>query len=152
MALVLGGIVFKNFEIPQDIVFPLRQRHHVHYLVGAERVIDAVGPDPQPIRWEGRFTGPDATPRVRSLQSMTSSGIEWLLVYASFLEQVLITEFTPILEKPYDIRYRIEVLPTTTRGSGGIPATASSFDTTSAVVSSDLKSATQTLATGGILL
>lgn len=119
MALILGGVVFKKFEIPENIVFPIRQRHHIHYFLGSSRVVDAAGTDPQPIRWAGRFTGPDASSRVRTLISMTESGQEWLLVFASFMSRVLIVEFAPDLEKPWDIRYMIEVLPTGAEGARG---------------------------------
>lgn len=135
-ALVLGGIVFKHFEIPERIVFPRRQRHHIHYHVGSERVVDATGPDPLPIRWSGRFTGPDAAPRVRTLINMTDAGVALQLVYGSFMDRVLITEFTPDLEKIYDIRYTIECLPTEARGA--YTATLGALQSTSAMVGVDL--------------
>lgn len=130
-SLVLGGVVFRNFEIPQSIIFPIRQRHHIHLHVGSDRVVDATGPDPQPIRWSGRFTGPDASSRVRTLQVMTAAGAELPLVYASFQERVLIIDFTPDLTKSYDIYYQIEVLPTTNQGggSGGLAQLSESMGT-----------------------
>lgn len=112
MALILGGVVFRNFEIPENVLFPIRQRHHIHYHVGAARVVDATGPDPQPIRWSGRFTGPDASDRARALESMAEGGLEWTLVFASFQRQVLVTDFQPDLRRSYDIPYAIECLPT----------------------------------------
>jgi hypothetical protein len=140
-ALVLGGVVFKNFEIPEHIIFPIKQRYKIHYHLGSARVVDAMGPDPQPVRWEGRFTGPDASSRVRALQGMTSSGVEWHCVFGTFMEQGLITDFTPVMEKPWDYRYAIEFLPTTNQGSGSGGASFSPLNTTGFVVGQDLTTA-----------
>lgn len=140
-ALVLGAVIFRNFEIPDHIVFPVSQRHKVHYFVGSDRVIDAMGPDPEPIRWNGRFTGPNAASRVRTLQAMTSSGAEWACVYNTFMERVLIIRFTPIMTKAYDYDYAIELLPTTNQGGGAGGLGFAPTATTGEVVGQDLSQA-----------
>lgn len=118
-SLVLGGVVFRRFEIPESVRFPIRQRHHVHFLMGGKRVIDATGPDPLPIHWSGRFTGSNAASRCRTLEVMTAAGREVICVFGPFLRPVLITHFSPDMQKPYDIPYSIEVLPTRTEALGG---------------------------------
>jgi hypothetical protein len=117
-SLILGGVIFKHFEIPSRLTFPMAHRYNIHKQVGGGRVVDAMGQDPQPRQWAGRFTGVDATPRARMLEQMTAQGRELPLVYGSFMNMVLIILFEPDMERTYDIPYRIVVLPTRPIGGG----------------------------------
>lgn len=119
MALVLGGFVFRGFEIPSNVRFPLSQRHHIHRQVGGGRVVNAMGPDPEPISWGGRFTGSNASSRVNTLRALTAAGRELPVVFASFMYMVLITRFDPDLTKPYDVYYQIQLTPTQPFGGAG---------------------------------
>lgn len=119
MALVLGGFVFRGFEIPSNVRFALSQRHHIHRLVGGGREVNAMGPDPDVISWGGRLTGSNASGRVNTLRALTAAGRELPVVFASFMHMVLITRFDPDLTKSYDIYYQIQLTPTRPFDLGG---------------------------------
>jgi hypothetical protein len=53
----IGGISLSEWEIPERINFGGKQQVTVHKLIGGNRVIDAMGPDPDDVRWSGRFRG-----------------------------------------------------------------------------------------------
>src|ERR1700761_7345057 len=93
VALLLGPIVFRNFELPSGVNFGGRQRLALHRLPGGSRVIDALGRDDAQINFSGIFTGPDATLRSRSLDEMRVSGIALPLTWDVLFYTVLISEF-----------------------------------------------------------
>lgn len=140
-ALVLGGVVFRGFELPERVVFPMHHRHHIHRLMGGDRVIDATGPDPLAVAWRGRFFGSDATSRARALLTMTEQGREQPCVWGSFMTQVLIVSFVPEFEREWQVRYAIECLPTVPRISGGGGIFAGIVPTITSMASDDLSAA-----------
>jgi hypothetical protein len=93
ITLTLGGIVFNDFEIPENINFGGDQRLVVHKLPGGTRVIDAMGPDEAEIRWSGRFRGPSAEQRGLVLDFMRCQGQQVLLTWGLHIYQVVISHF-----------------------------------------------------------
>jgi hypothetical protein len=107
VALLLGPIVFRDFEIPSGVNFGGRQRLALHRLPGGSRVIDALGRDDAQINFSGIFTGPDATLRARSLDEMRVSGIALPLTWDVLFYTVLISEFRADYCSGWWIPYRI---------------------------------------------
>lgn len=105
--LTLGGVVFADFEIPERINFGGGQMLSVHKLPGGTRVIDAMGPDDEDIRWSGRFRGPSAEQRGFLLDFMRRSGQQVLLTWSLHRYQVVIREFKADFQQPYEIPYSI---------------------------------------------
>ncbi|KAA0685998.1 hypothetical protein DTW90_34495 [Neorhizobium sp. P12A] len=106
-SLILGNITFQGFEIPEAINFGGRQETKVHKLLGGQRVVDTMGPDPDPVRWSGQFRGPDAMERAQSLDALRASGAQIPLYYLSTFVTVVISEFQANPNRPYEIPYRI---------------------------------------------
>ena len=93
VALLLGPIVFQDFEIPAGINFGGRQRLALHHLPGGFRIINALGRDDAQISFSGIFTGSDATLRARSLDELRVAGIALPLTWDVLFYTVLIAEF-----------------------------------------------------------
>lgn len=80
--LVLGGVTFRGFEVPERIVLPGGAHTiHTHSLIGGARVLDMMGPDPVDISWHGRFRGNDALSRFHAVDNIRISGREVSLTY-----------------------------------------------------------------------
>ena len=43
VGLTLGGIEFRDFEVPEQIVFGGGQTFAIHQIIGGSRVVDALG-------------------------------------------------------------------------------------------------------------
>jgi hypothetical protein len=107
VALLLGPIVFQDFEIPAGINFGGRQRLALHRLPGGSRVIDALGRDDAQISFTGIFTGSDATLRARALDELRVAGIALPLTWDVLFYTVLIAEFHADYRNGSWIPYRI---------------------------------------------
>jgi hypothetical protein len=110
--LKLGDIEFREFEVPEELPFGGRQTLKVHRFVGNSRAIDAMGYDPDPIRWAGRFRGPDAISRAKALEAMAATGREYALTCGELAYTVVIEEFEArqvgAREVPYSIRCEVK--------------------------------------------
>lgn len=118
--LVLGSIVFRDFEIPEEIQFGMRQAKHVHKHVGGGRIVDAMGPDPEPIRWRGRFRGPTAPSRARACERLAGSGRQVGVSWGSFYYVVLVDLFEADYKSFREIPYHIECTVVGSGAGGGI--------------------------------
>lgn len=106
-SVVLGGIVFQDWEIPESINFGGAQQVSVHKLIGGTRVVDAMGPDPADVTWSGRFRGPNAMFRAQAMDAMRAAGAQVPLYYLSTFVTVVITSFKAQPERFYEIPYTI---------------------------------------------
>ena len=93
VALLLGPIVFQDFEVPSGINFGGRQRLALHRLPSGSRVIDALGRDDAQISFSGIFAGSDAILRARSLDELRVAGIPLPLTWDVLFYTVLISDF-----------------------------------------------------------
>jgi hypothetical protein len=107
VTLTLGGVVFADFEVPENINFGGQQMLNVHKLPGGTRVIDDMGPDDDDIRWSGRFRGSSAEQRALLLDYMRRQGKPVLLTWSLHRFQVVIHEFKPDFRQSYEIPYSI---------------------------------------------
>lgn len=105
--LLLGPIIFQDFEVPERINFGGAQRLAVHQFPGGARVIDALGRDDADISFNGTFTGEDATLRARTLDELRALGMVLPLTWDVFTYSVVIREFTAQYERPGWIPFRI---------------------------------------------
>ena len=105
--LLLGPVLFQDFELPERITWGGAQRMAIHRLPGGDRVIDSMGRDDADILWSGVFTGPDAGARARLLDLLRADGGVWPLAWSSFAYSVVIARFEADYTKSTWIPYRI---------------------------------------------
>ncbi len=105
--MLLGPVVFRDFEVPGQVSWGGAQRVSVHALPGGRRVIDAMGRDDAPILWEGVFSGEDAAMRARLLDLMRADGGVWPLTWGGFFYSVVIQAFQVRYERATWMPYRI---------------------------------------------
>jgi hypothetical protein len=91
--LTLGGITFESFEVPASIKFGNTQAIVLHKIPGGTRVIDLMGPDPDPISWSGIMLGANANSRAQALQAACDAGKVVTLSWATFSFDVVIGRF-----------------------------------------------------------
>jgi hypothetical protein len=133
--LILGGIAFQGFEIPQKINFG--GRHHItqHVLIGGDRVLDMLGPDPADIHWEGRFRGNGALTRAQAIEAMMDAGAEVALTWGGLFRMVVVSAFQPDYEKRYEIPYRITCTVSQVQAGSSLGVLAS---TVTSLIGSDM--------------
>ena len=126
---VLGPVLFAGFEVPERIVLGGRQRLAVHTLLGAGRLIDALGPDDADIAWSGVIAGPDAGARVRLLDGLRRGGSAWPLAWDGWRFTVVVKRFAAEMRGLSWVPYRIVCavlcegeLPVTEDDLAGVPA------------------------------
>jgi hypothetical protein len=105
--LLLGPVVFQDFEVPACINFGGRQRLALHHLPGGARIIDALGRDDAQIAFSGIFSGSDATLRARILDELRASGLPLPLTWDVFFYTVMISEFHADYRNSWWIPYQI---------------------------------------------
>ena len=105
--LVLGGVSFGGFEIPNQINFGGEHNITVHELAGGSRVLDAMGSKPDPISWSGRFRGPNAVARAQAIDELRIAGSQIDLAWLNFARSVVVRSFKANTEKAYEIPYQI---------------------------------------------
>jgi hypothetical protein len=106
--LLLGPVLFRDYELPEWIGWGGRQRLAVHRLPGGRRVIDAMGRDDAAISWSGVFSGEDGAMRARLLDLMRAEGSAWPLNWGSFLYSVVVSGLSVRYERSNWLPYRIE--------------------------------------------
>ena len=106
-SLLLGPVLFRDFELPERIAWGGAQRLAVHELPGGRRVIDAMGRADAPIAWSGTFSGEDAAMRARLLDLMRADGGVWPLTWGRFFYSVVIQAVSVQYERATWMPYRI---------------------------------------------
>jgi hypothetical protein len=105
--LLLGPILFQDFELPATIAWGGSQSLAIHRLPGGNRIIDAMGRDDADIKWSGVFSGPDACFRARALDLMRAEGDVWPLTWDGFFYSVIISHLDIDQNRPNWLPYRI---------------------------------------------
>lgn len=105
--ITLGGFQFQGFEIPESVPLGGSQDKTTHTLLGGARVVDAMGPSERDITWSGRFQSSDAVDRAKSLEALRIAGLALPLVVDSEFRTVIITEFSWVYERAYQVTYSI---------------------------------------------
>ena len=107
IALLLGPVAFRDFEIPSAINFGGAQRLAVHRLSDGTRIIDALGRDDADITFSGTFTGANATLRARLLDELRVAGTPLPLTWDVFFYTILISRFQADYQQNAWIPYRL---------------------------------------------
>ena len=110
--LLLGSFFFQNFEIPETVrgLLSGKQMLATKKLIGGQRVIDAMGPDPADVSWSGRFQGGDIVARGSQVATMRDAGQPVVLVCDAVTLTVMIEEFNIRYERPYQGLYDIKLV------------------------------------------
>jgi hypothetical protein len=106
----LGSVSFRDFEVPEEIIFGGGQMLAVHQMIGGGRVIDALGSEDGEISFSGTFSGPDAARRAQALDVARSLGASLLLAWNGFSYTVMIGEFVAAYTKPWWIPFSIRLV------------------------------------------
>lgn len=107
MGLILGGIVFQIYEIPERIPFGGKHMVNVHQLIGGARQVDAMGPDELDPTWTGRFQGAGAHARAKQVDALRISGATVPLVFGPNFYNVIVIDFHADYERVYQVPYKI---------------------------------------------
>ncbi|MDX5932699.1 hypothetical protein [Acidiphilium acidophilum] len=110
VAVTLGGVAFRDFEIPAEITFGGVQRLAIHQPVGGGRIVDTLGAAATEIGFAGVFSGPDAETRAQTLGIARDAGIALPLVWGGFAYEVVIASFEAAYRKPWWIPFRIALV------------------------------------------
>lgn len=105
----IGGVTLDSWETPEQICLTAAQKLNKHVLIGGQRQIDAMGPDPDPIKWSGRARGANATGDMMAIRAMTIAGAAVPLTWNQFYFLVIIKRFDPHYQRPIEWTYEIEV-------------------------------------------
>lgn len=107
--LVLGDFEFLDFEVPERLALPGRQKTVLHQMIGGKRVIDVLGVEYDPLTWSGIITGSQSGDRVKALERMRDAGEQLTLTLDDYSFTVVITSFTPVYDFIYRRPFTIEV-------------------------------------------
>jgi len=138
MALVLGGFIFTDYAIPEQVPQGGEHNFVIHKLIGGNRVINAMGPDDGDITWHGRFQGSNAVALALQLDSLRKSGTQVPLLIDSQHYMVGVRKFEWDYQRSYQILYRISCVIATSSNSGGSFAPSMGLD---GLVGGDMASA-----------
>ena len=111
VGVTLGGVAFRDFEIPEEIAFGGIQRLAVHQPVGGGRVIDVLGAAAGEIVFAGVFSGPDAELRAQLLDVARNTGAVLPLAWSGFAYSVVVAGFSASYRKPWWIPFEIRLVP-----------------------------------------
>lgn len=106
-SLILGPVIFEDFELPARIPLGGQQRLAIHRLADSTRVIDILGPDEDDIAWSGVLTGPLAPARVRALDALRQAAQPLALSFGEWFATVLVSDFAADANLAGWIPYRI---------------------------------------------
>lgn len=106
---VLGDFEFLDFEVPERIAIPGRQKTVLHQMIGGKRTVDVLGIEYDPLSWSGIITGSQSGERVSALERMRDAGEQLTLTLDNYSFTVVITSFTPVYEFIYRRPFTIEV-------------------------------------------
>jgi len=148
VTLTLGGVPFKDMEIPEKISFGGKQRISVQNLIGGGRVVTALGIDDGNIKFSGVFSGRDAVSRVQILDAARAAGAQLPLCWDEFFYIVVIQEFAVEYQKTNLIPFSLICIVVTDPISEIVIDTISSAN----AVLNDLESASSFINQSGLNL
>ena len=103
----VGGIQLTIWQTPSEMPMPTTQMLNKHVLVGGQRQIDAMGPDPQVLAWKGLSRGQFAGTNMAALKSLCNSGATVPLTWNAFFYTVIVASFTAVYKRPNEWEYDI---------------------------------------------
>lgn len=126
---ILGGVVFTDFAVPDKINFGGKQTLAIHKAIGGQRTINPTGADPDPITWSGKFRGPGALGSAQAVDAMRIAGLPVSLSWLGLSYSVIVSQFKGETEKYYEVPYTVtcEVVTDPNQLAGGAPASLTSL-------------------------
>lgn len=119
----LGAFEFVGQAVPQSIKIGGTQNLAVHQLVGGKRIIDAMGPQPEPLSWSGWLVGEQAMEQYLYLNALRAQGKELAFSFGDLSYQVVVSSFTADFQRRYQMPYTITLEVVTDESlKGGLPA------------------------------
>lgn len=111
-AITLSGagfsVTFLDNEHPSELPMnPLTEQLAVHPMIGGFRKVQDLGPQPDPISWEGTFWDAQAADKVATIQAMEKAGQPLTLTWYTLRLTVLISKFLPVALHQWRIKYSI---------------------------------------------
>lgn len=103
----LGGITFSDWETPTRLALPSGHKLNKHMLIGGQRVIDAMGYDPEPMRWSARSRTPASAGQMAALKAMCDAGQTVTLTWNTYSYQVIIEKCGPVYRTPIEWEYTV---------------------------------------------
>jgi hypothetical protein len=113
VVVTLGGVPFRDFEVPEKISFGGAQRVAVNRLIGGGRVVNALGEDDGEIHFGGVFSGDDAAARAQLLDAARTLGTAIPLAWGRFFYMVVLAEFAAEYTKPWWIPFAVRCVVAT---------------------------------------
>lgn len=114
---ILDTISFYDREVPDHIPWGGKQMLAIHRQLGGRRVVDAMGPDPHPIKWSGKFlsfgsgagslSNTDAAVRARAVDTLRQSGRQVWLYWGTFAYLVIVSDFVADYKHEWVIPYTV---------------------------------------------
>lgn len=144
--LSLGGVSFRDMEVPEQIFFGGSQRLSVQNTIGNNRVVEAIGGNDGDIFFSGIFSGSDAVERAQLLDSARNLGTKLPLAWKDFYYLVVIRQFSAVYCKPNLIPFSIDC----TVVSDPLADTAASLAPIASLISDDFADAMVFCGSAGI--
>ena len=140
-ALLLGGVSFRDFEVPESIAWGGAQQVTVHKLPGGLRVIDSMGRDDRNSDWSGIFLSADASSRAMQIDQLRIAGDPVSLSWGDFTFDVVITSFNCDYRRDRWIPYQISCTVLQDQSESSLL----SFVSTALAIGNDLYAAAQSM-------
>jgi hypothetical protein len=122
--LTLGGVQFQTQQAPEDFpIGAIEQRLAIIELAGGGRVVQAMGAQPKPVTWKGRFYANEVATVIPALQGYAVDGRERLLTWGREQWYCIVKDVTPTYKFAFYSLYDITV--EITRAANGILTIAS---------------------------
>lgn len=140
LPLVLGGLIFQSFEIPESFrKLGGKQAHSIREFPGGLRTIRNLGYFPLPLEWSGYLYGPQAFSRAQALAAICAAGSLIQLQYGPWVWEGELVSFEGHPRHQFLVPYTCRFEPTRDlSGAGGNPSSATSAENTMATQSSSL--------------
>lgn len=107
MAITIGSIALRDFEVPAAVKYGGTHRTVVHRLGDGRRVIDRLGADDTDVSFSGTLSGSDASTRARSLDRLRTTGERVTLQWDSFQLDVIVRQFSADFQSSQWIPYQV---------------------------------------------
>lgn len=114
-----GEFTFQYFEIPEFVKFGGPFRAVVHKQPGGIRQVDSLGPDPNPISWNGIMLTADGWDRARGLYAMYEAGDKVTVTWNGADRDCIITDLKINYKANNYVEYSIELTEVVVAAGGG---------------------------------
>lgn len=116
MKLILGNVEFDDNEAPAQLKgLGGDQQLAVTKFIGSGKVVQALGPQPNPVSWTGTFINENAIRRARQIDYYRAQGDAIELSWGDYLADVVIKSFIYDPENEFNVPYSITLEVVTDR-------------------------------------